>query len=62
VLSPLECLRAVVAAGFRVLDLIRADSDVDSLRPRLDVQLLLIDLAFPDHPFASEAESILPGR
>jgi hypothetical protein len=61
-LSILECLRAAVDAGFRVPDLIRADIDVDSLRPRSDVQLLVFDLTFPDDPFASEAGFTLPGQ
>ena len=49
----MECLRAAVAAGFRDLARIRTDTDLDPLRSRPDFRLLMMDLAFPDDPFAS---------
>jgi tetratricopeptide (TPR) repeat protein len=49
----LGCLRAAAAAGFRDLARIQADPDLDPLRSRLDFQLLMMDMAFSDDPFAS---------
>ena len=45
-------LREAVAAGFRDLAHMRTDTDLDPLRSRLDFQLLMMDLAMPDDPFA----------
>jgi serine/threonine-protein kinase len=46
-------LRHAVAAGYRKLDLMRKDADLDPLRSRDDFQLLMMDLAMPADPFAS---------
>ena len=45
-------LREAVTAGFRNLAHMRTDTDLDPLRPRLDFQLLMMDLAMPDDAFA----------
>jgi serine/threonine-protein kinase len=45
-------LRQAVAAGYRSLDCMRRDPDLDPLRPRPDFGALLLDLAFPAEPFA----------
>ncbi len=47
-----EALRRAVAAGLHDLAFMRRDPDLDALRSRSDFQLLLLDLAFPDDPFA----------
>ena len=48
----MEVLRRSVADGYRNLALMRSDTDLDALRPRPEFQALLMDLAFPDRPFA----------
>jgi tetratricopeptide (TPR) repeat protein len=48
----LDWLRKAVAAGFRDLNSILRDTDLDPLRSRPDFQLLLMDLAMPADPFA----------
>jgi tetratricopeptide (TPR) repeat protein len=45
-------LRKAVAAGYRKLTILQTDADLESLRVRPDFQLLLMDLGFPDDPFA----------
>jgi tetratricopeptide (TPR) repeat protein len=45
-------LRQAAAAGYHDLVCLRTDRDLDSLRSRPTFQLLLMDLAFPDQPFA----------
>ncbi len=45
-------LRGAVAAGYRNLDLMNRDHDLDSLRGRDDFKLLMMDLGFPADPFA----------
>ncbi len=45
-------LRRAIAAGFRDVGFMRRDTDLDALRPRPDFQILLLDLAFPENPFA----------
>ena len=45
-------LRRAVTSGFRMLSLIAIDHDLDPLRSRADFQELMMDLTFPDDPFA----------
>jgi len=45
-------LRRAIAAGSRDVAFMRRDTDLDPLRSRPDFQLLMMDLAFPEHPFA----------
>ena len=47
-----ESLRRAVAAGLEDMVYMRRDTDLDPLRSRSDFQLLLMDLAFPEEPFA----------
>ena len=49
----METLRRAVAAGYRDNHWMRIDTDLDPIRPRLDFQLILLDLAFPLDPFTS---------
>jgi serine/threonine protein kinase len=50
--AAMTALRRAIAAGYKNLpDMIR-DPDLDPLRSRSDFQLLLMDLAMPDAPFA----------
>jgi hypothetical protein len=46
-------LRRAVADGYRDADAIAREVALDPLRPRPDFRLLMLDLAFPDRPFAS---------
>jgi hypothetical protein len=48
----MQWLHRAVARGYRNVALMRRDRDLDPLRSRPDFQLLLMDLAFPDAPFA----------
>jgi serine/threonine-protein kinase len=48
----MDVLRRAVAAGYRSFDWMRRDPDLVPLRSRPDFQLLMMDLAFPDDPFA----------
>ncbi len=48
----IAALRRAVDRGYRNIDLIRTDPDLDPLRSRPDFQLLLLDLNFPADPFA----------
>jgi serine/threonine-protein kinase len=48
----MESLRLAVAAGYRKLEIIRTDRDLDPLRSRRDFQDLMMDLEFPDDPLA----------
>jgi serine/threonine protein kinase len=48
----MDCLRQAIAAEYCPIDWMRRDPDLNSLRPRPDFQMLLMDLAMPDHPFA----------
>ncbi len=48
----MSCLRKAVEGGFRDLAVMRTDSDLDPLRTRLDFQLLMMDVAMPEEPFA----------
>jgi hypothetical protein len=45
-------LRRIVAEGYHPPEL-RNESCLDPLRSRPDFQLLMMDVAFPDWPFAS---------
>jgi hypothetical protein len=45
-------LQSAVALGFQHLESPRNDTDLNAIRPRPDFLLLLLDLAFPAHPFA----------
>jgi serine/threonine-protein kinase len=48
----MAALRRAVAKGYRAPDDLRTDPCLEPLRPRRDFQLLLLDLEFPDAPFA----------
>ena len=48
----MKSLRAAVAAGWKDRAHMRADSDLDPLRNRLEFRALMMDLAFPTEPFA----------
>jgi serine/threonine-protein kinase len=48
----MQWLHSAVAAGYRNVDLMRKDRDLDPLRSRDDFGLLMMDLAMPDDPFA----------
>jgi serine/threonine-protein kinase len=48
----MQSLHRGVAAGYRNVALMRRDPDLDPLRSRDDFQLLMMDLEFPDDPFA----------
>jgi tetratricopeptide (TPR) repeat protein len=48
----IDDLRRAAGRGFRMLSLMSTDHDLDPLRPRPDFQMLMMDLAFPDEPFA----------
>jgi serine/threonine-protein kinase len=48
----MEYLRRAASTGFRMRSLIAMDRDLDSLRSRRDFQILLLDLTFPEDPFA----------
>jgi hypothetical protein len=48
----MESLLRAVQAGYRDLANLRTDANLDSLRFRSDFQLLMMDLALPDVPFA----------
>jgi serine/threonine-protein kinase len=45
-------LKQTIATGFRDLKLLHSDPDLNILRARPDFQRLLLDLAFPEQPFA----------
>jgi tetratricopeptide (TPR) repeat protein/tRNA A-37 threonylcarbamoyl transferase component Bud32 len=45
-------LRRAVAAGYRSVEWMRRDPDLEPLRSRSDFQLLMMDLTFPEKPFA----------
>ena len=48
----MQWLHRAVARGYRNIALMRRDHDLDPLRSRDDFQLLMMDLEFPDDPFA----------
>jgi hypothetical protein len=45
-------LREAIGKADRKLDILRTDTDLDSLRSRLDFRILMMDLAMPADPFA----------
>ncbi|AGA29367.1 protein kinase domain-containing protein [Singulisphaera acidiphila] len=47
----LEKLRQAVAAGYRDVETMRRDPDLDPIRSYAGFHLLLMDLSFPDDPF-----------
>jgi tetratricopeptide (TPR) repeat protein/tRNA A-37 threonylcarbamoyl transferase component Bud32 len=49
----MDALFAAVEGGYREWSKFAADPDLDPLRARPDFQRLLMDLAFPDDPFAA---------
>ena len=48
----MDAFRHAVASGMLPLEHLRRDPDLDPLRDREDFQAILMDLAFPDDPFA----------
>jgi serine/threonine-protein kinase len=48
----MQWLHGAVAAGYRNVAVMQRDHDLDPLRSRPDFQLLMMDLEFPDDPFA----------
>jgi serine/threonine-protein kinase len=48
----MQWLYRAVARGYRNVALMQRDPDLDPLRSRPDFQLLMMDLEFPDDPFA----------
>jgi serine/threonine-protein kinase len=49
-------LRLAADGGYRVVDCMRRDPDLDPLRARPDFQAMMADLAFPDQPFSIDVE------
>jgi serine/threonine-protein kinase len=47
-----DALRRAVDAGLQDLAFMRKDPDLDPLRSRPDFRMLMMDLAFPENPFA----------
>ena len=45
-------LREAVGMGYRNLDAFRTEDALDPFRDRPDFRLLMLDLVFPDTPFA----------
>ncbi len=50
--NAMESLRRAIAAGWRNPAHMRTDPDLDPIRSRPDFQMLALDLAMPDNPFA----------
>jgi serine/threonine-protein kinase len=50
----MQWLHRAIARGYRNVALMRKDPVLDPLRSRPDFQLLMMDLEFPDDPFARE--------
>jgi tetratricopeptide (TPR) repeat protein len=48
----MDDLRRAASGGFRMLALMSTDHDLDPLRSRPDFRMLMMDLTFPDEPFA----------
>jgi serine/threonine-protein kinase len=49
----IAALRGAVAAGYRKLRQAQSDPDLEPVRSRSDFQMLVLDIAFPIHPFCS---------
>ncbi len=47
----IDCLRWAFAAGWKQLDHMRVDTDLDPIRSRRDYQMLILDYGFPTNPF-----------
>ena len=47
-----ETMRRSVTRGFRDLNRLRRDTNIDPLRSRADFRLLTLDMAFPTRPFS----------
>ena len=47
-----DTLRRAANAGWQAVKHVRKDPDLEPLRVRQDFQMLLMDLAFPNDPFA----------
>jgi hypothetical protein len=45
-------LHQAVGLGYRSADIFRSEDALDPLRGRDDFRLLMMDVAFPDEPFA----------
>jgi serine/threonine-protein kinase len=50
-------LRRAVTDGYRTVDFLHTNADLDPLRSRLDFQVLMMDLAFPADPFSSDTDT-----
>jgi serine/threonine-protein kinase len=48
----MQWLHGAVAAGYGNVAVMQKDPDLDPLRSRDDFQVLMMDLEFPDDPFA----------
>jgi hypothetical protein len=57
----METLRRATAAGFRDVDRLGRDTNLDPLRTRPDFQRLRMDLAFPPDPFSQNESPALEG-
>jgi eukaryotic-like serine/threonine-protein kinase len=51
--SAMKTLRLSFASGWKQLAHTKADADLDPIRSRPDFQMLLLDMAMPENPFAS---------
>ena len=47
----IDCLRRDFAKGWKRLDFMRADTDLNPIRSRRDYQMLILDCGFPRNPF-----------
>jgi tetratricopeptide (TPR) repeat protein len=49
----IESLQQAAAGGWRYVEVLRADPELAPIRSRPDFQLLALDMAFPEQPFAA---------